>query len=373
MKLNVSRKSFSEALSIASRFTSSRSQLPILNNILLETSGNKLSVSSTNLEMSVYLSIASKIEEEGKISIPSRVISEVVSALSSDTVEISTEKDVLNLKGGGFSSKILGMNASDFPQVPSTVSKNAIEMDSGLLIDSLAKVMYAISSDETRPVLTGGLFIFGSKSLSLVSTDGFRLSKTDIDLQSSDNENKIILPKGVLAELSRIVKNEKILLEFRKDDKQAVFQVGDLILSSRVIEGEFPDFQKIIPANHSLNVAVGKDDLMQGVKLASVFARDMSNVIRFVFGDDSFKIVSESSQSGSQENIVDAKINFNNRDILGDKSEFVIAFNCKFVEDFLASVDGENLEIRFNDANAPGVFLDTEDDKLLHLIMPVRI
>lgn len=373
MKLKISRKSFVEALSIASRFTTSKAQLPILGNVLLEAKNNKLNISATNLEMSVSLAIASKIEKEGTITVPSKVLYEVVSNLNSESIDLTVEKEQLCLESEYFSSKILGINASDFPKIPSSIGPNAFEIDSEALSTALPKIMYSISSDETRPTLTGALMLFDGVNLSLVSTDGFRLSKHSIPLKTKEKNLKIILPKGILAELGRVGKDEKLLFDYKKDDKQVVFQIGSVFLSSRIIEGDFPDYEKIIPTSSKLKISVDKDDLLQAVKLAGVFARTASNVVNFVVKEKTLKLVAESSQSGSQENSVDVKVDSESKDVFGGKGEFVIAFNCEFIENYLNSVGNKNLEIGFNDTNSPGLFLDMEDKDLIHLIMPVRL
>jgi len=373
MKVTVSRKSLSEGLTIASRFATSRAQLPILGNILFEAVNNKLNISATNLEMSVSLSIASKIEKEGKITVPAKVIYELVSNLNSESVSIDVEKEQIFIKSENFSSRVSGINASDFPFIPNVLGKNAMNLDPVKVTSSIAKVIYSVSSDETRPTLTGILLIFIKDNLSYVATDGFRLSKKDVPFKNTNPELKIILPKGVLVELERLTSDEKVLFEYKKDDKQVVFKIGEIVLSSRIIEGEFPDFEKIIPRDSKLNLEVDKNDLMQGIKLASVFARDASNVVRFLISEKLFTITAESSQVGSQENNIDAKIKCSDKQIFGDGKEFIIAFNYKFIEDFLNSVDGNDLEILLNDANSPGVFRDLEDKDFLHLIMPVRI
>lgn len=373
MKLTISRKSLSEALSIASRFTTSKAQLPILGNVLLESKNNKLNISATNLEMSVSLSIASKIEEEGAVTVPAKVIYDVVSNLNTESVNLSVEKEQVYIKSSGFSSRLSGMNASDFPSIPGSLGKGALKIDPEMVSSTLPKVTYSVSTDETRPTLTGVLLIFGKGSLSLIATDGFRLSKYTTALKGMEKELRIIIPKGILSELGRLAKNEKIEFEYKKEDKQIVFQLGNVFLSSRVIEGEFPDFEKIIPVSSKLDLGVDKNDLLQGIKLASVFARDASNVVKFMVNEDSLKLVAESSQSGSQENMVDVKVNFTDKEVFGENGEFIIAFNCRYVEEFLNSIDGNNLEIKFNDVNSPGVFLDTGDKNLLHLIMPVRL
>ena len=162
-------------------------------------------------------------------------------------------------------------------------------------------------------------------------------------------------------------------MDYKKDEKQIVFQVGEAVLSSRVIEGEFPDFEKIIPQTYKLKLDVDRNELSQAIKLASVFARDAANVVKFIISEKTFKLNAESSQSGDQENSLDVKIESKDSQLFDEKGEFVIAFNCKYVEDYLNCVEGENIEIKFNDVNSPGVFLDTSDEKLLHLIMPVRL
>ncbi|KKR11276.1 MAG: polymerase III subunit beta protein [Candidatus Woesebacteria bacterium GW2011_GWA1_39_21] len=373
MKLRVSRKSFFDALSITSRFTSYKAQLPILGNILLETKNNKLNISATNLEMSVCLAIAAKIESEGKITVPAKTIHDVASNLSGESVDLEVDKEQIFLKCGSFSSKLLGIVASDFPPIPASVSKNALEIPSETFLESLPKVLYCVSSDETRPTLTGVLMILFKDLVSWVATDGFRLSKKDMPMKESSRETKIIIPKGVLSELIRIAKEQKIVLDYKKDEKQIVFQVGEAVLSSRVIEGEFPDFEKIIPQTYKLKLDVDRNELSQAIKLASVFARDAANVVKFIISEKTFKLNAESSQSGDQENSLDVKIESKDSQLFDEKGEFVIAFNCKYVEDYLNCVEGENIEIKFNDVNSPGVFLDTSDEKLLHLIMPVRL
>lgn len=373
MKLKVSKKSFAEALSVATRFTTSKAQLPILGNVLLEAKNNKLNISATNLEMSVSLTVASKIEKEGIITVPSKILYEVISNLSDDSIELSVEKEQLVVDCEGFSSKILGINASDFPKVPSSMGTYVFEIDPDVLMGILPKIVYSISLDETRPTLTGALVILDSTVLSMVATDGFRLSKYSISLKNKGKDLKIILPRGILSELGRIKGGQKILFEYKKEDKQVVFQIGDVFLSSRVIEGDFPDYGKIIPSSSKLKISVDRDDLLQAVKLAGVFARTASNVVNFIVKEKTLKLVAESSQSGSQENSVDVKVDMESEDVLGEKGEFVIAFNCEFVENYLNSIDGKNIELGFNDANSPGMFLDTEDKNLIHLIMPVRL
>lgn len=372
MKLTILQEDLVKAITQASRFASTRSQLPILGNILLSANKTKLNVSSTNLEISVSIKVGAKIEEEGELSIPSKVISELVINLPKDLVTINSDKEQLNISTGTFSSKILGMNASDFPKVPNFIDKDkSLKIVKKQLFEALPKVSFATSTDETRPILTGVLFILEKDCFTLVATDGFRLSKKKINITNEQN-GRVIIPKGVLNEIVKIVGDSSdIYLEVKNEDKQIVFGEGDTVLSSRLLEGEYPDFEKIIPKTSIVSVRLDREEFLRAVKLASVFARENANIIKIKIQKDSVNIVAESGASGSQETKVDAKIDTTSEAQVG--IEFVSAFNYKFLEDFLHSVTGEEVLIEFTTPDKAGVFKDTLDPDYLHLIMPVKI
>ncbi len=366
MDLEVLQENLSKALSITSRFVSSRAQLPVLANILLKADKTKMIVSGTNLETSASISLGAKIKEDGELTIPAKTFFEVVGNLMPGPVHLTSEKESLKITGSGFSGRISGMNASDFPKVPQTIKKDeSIDLSKTEFLKALPQVSFAVSSDEGRPVLTGILFILSKRSMSLVATDGFRLSRKTISLESVGKEIKTIIPKNILLEVSREgEENENILLDVKEKEKQVIFGLDNLILSSRVLEGEFPDFEKIIPKSSSVKVRVDKEELLRAVKLASVFARDSANIVKINIMKDSIKLSAESSQVGNQETVIDAKVE-------GELIE--ISFNYKFLEDFLRAVVGEEVLMEFNNASSPGVFTDPKDPDFLHLIMPVKI
>lgn len=371
MDLEVLQENLSKALSITSRFVSSRAQLPVLANILLKADKTKLIVSGTNLETSASISLGAKIKEDGELTIPAKTFFEVVGNLMPGTVHLTSEKESLRITGSGFTGRISGMNASDFPKVPQTIKKDeSIDLSKTEFLKALPQVSFAVSSDEGRPVLTGILFILSKKSMSLVATDGFRLSRKTISLEKVGKEIKTIIPKNILLEVSREgEENENILLEVKGKEKQVIFGLDNLILSSRVLEGEFPDFEKIIPKSSSVKVRTDKEELLRAVKLASVFARDSANIVKMKIMKDSIKLSAESSQVGNQETIIDAKIITEGPELVeGD-----ISFNYKFLEDFLRAAVGEEIIMEFNNASSPGVFTDPKDPDFLHLIMPVKV
>jgi DNA polymerase-3 subunit beta len=204
-----------------------------------------------------------------------------------------------------------------------------------------------------------------------VATDGFRLSKKKIANSSIKEKGSVILPKSVLSELSRLnSENENdVLLEIKTKDKQVVFGMQNVILSSRVIDGEFPNYEKIIPKSSNVVIDVDKEEMIRAVKLASVFAKDAANVVKVTLEKKAIILTAESSQSGRQIAKVDADIKEKGDLVKG----FEIAFNYRFLEDLLNSVTGSDVQISFSEPNAPGVFLDPKDKDYLHLIMPVRL
>lgn len=371
MKLQILQESLSKALSNASRFTSQRAQLPVLGNIKLAATKTKLLVAATNLEVAVVISVGAKIEEEGEITIPAKTITEIISNLSPGTLDLLAEKEQLKIESQNFSSSLSGMNASDFPSIPEKIdTKNSLALPKKLLLGSLSQVIFAASVDETRPILTGILFIFRKDSLVLVATDGFRLSQKIVPIKIGDKIESLVLPKFAISEIARLAgEEEEILLNYRKTDNQAVFGISDTVLSSRVLQGDYPDYEKIIPKSSTVKIAVDKDEMLQAVKLASVFAREAANIIKIKVGKDTLGFSAESSTSGSQKNKIDAKVGWKGPAV----EDFEIAFNYHFIEELLHAISGEELSIEFSSESAPGVFGDPTDPNFLHLIMPIKI
>lgn len=368
MQLETLQEDLVRALAICSRFTSTRVQLPVLANILLEASKNKLNISATNLEMSVALSVGAKVEEEGKLTVPSRIITEIVSNLNKGQLFLKSEKENLIVKNSDVESKLSGMNASDFPDIPSGLGSGNIlfSLNDFALVNS--KVLFSVSSEETRPVLTGVLTILRDNEVSFVATDGFRLSQLKMKKNTSvDEEKRIIIPKSTLSEVVRVSSDENINFSYKKSDNMILFGYDNALLSSRIIEGEFPDFERIIPKESGIKLDVDKDDFLRNIKLASVFAKDSANVIKMEIGKGFINVLSESQQYGKQNSKLDAKID-------GDVPEkFVIAFNFKFLEDFVNSVVGQNIKMEMSGPSDPVLFLDPKTNDYLHIIMPIRL
>ena len=366
MKVSVLQENFSKSLSLASRFVNTRTQLPVLGNILLVAKKTRLLVSSTNLEVSVSCSIGANVEKEGEITVPGRTITDLVTNLPSEKITLEVDKEQLKIHTPSFESTLSGMNASDFPPVPNSVNKDgAINLPKESFLNALSQVIFAASIDETRPILTGVLFVFQKDQLVLVATDGFRLSQKKIQVRLKEKEERLVLPKSVLGELSRIIENEEILLSVNKKENQVLFGVEGVVFSSRVLEGEFPDYEKIIPKTGGTKILIDKEEFLRAVKLSSVFAREAANIVKIDLGKDFIDVSAESSTSGSQKTRVDAKVE--------GEAKLEIAFNYRFLEEFLHAVKAEEINMELSGPSSPGVFRDPTDAVFLHLIMPVRV
>ncbi|SRR6266404_2991883 len=365
MELTILQEDLGKALAIAIRFVSSRGTLPILGNFLLRGEKSKLKILSTNLEMSINMSVGAKIEKEGELTVPGKLLMEVVSNLNPGQITLIGEKEELKIVSNSFKGKLPTMPANDFPNIPQSLdSKKSFSIASKLLTDSLGKILFSTSNDETRPVLTGVLFIFKGDVLSLVASDGFRLSRKTIKLGKSLEEKRFVVPKNSVLEIIKAAKEESLEFELKEGDNQLIVKGGEVVISTRLIEGVFPDFEKIIPVALGTTVTVDKNDFVRGIKLAAVFAKVEGNIIKLKVNEKGLEIESENAKSGAQVNVIEGKV---------EGANLEISYNYKFIEDFLAAVRGDTVQIKLIDSISASIFEDPEDKDFLHLIMPVRV
>lgn len=367
MKLAVLQDKIAKSISIATRFVSPKAQLPVLGNLHLKTDKTKLIVNATNLEVSVSISVGAQVTEEGEITVPAKNFAEVISNLPKKSVELSLDKEQLKVSSENFSSSFAAMNASDFPKVPGSVPENAILLPKEGFVHGLSKILFSVSTDESRPVLTGVLFIFKPGELTLVSTDGFRLSRKKISLPESKEEFQVIIPRNILTEVLKLSGDaQSISFSHSQSENQVIFSVPDITISSRIVDGTFPPFERIIPSESALHANVDREEFFRSVKLSSVFARDNANVIKLKFNESEIEILSESKTAGSQKSQVPAKLT-------GKVEEGAIAFNFRFVEEVLGVLEADDVAMGFTGSDTAGVFLDPKDKDYLHLIMPVKV
>jgi len=366
MKLNILQSELSAQIQKAAGFVSKTSQLPVLENIVLETEKNRLNIKATNLEISFFSSIGAKVAQSGKIAVPAKEFAEILKNTSAENLELEVESESLKIKSDSVNIELSGMNTSDFPEISQSVSSKAVGLPSEQLKQVLSEVLFSVSRDETRPILTGVLFVFDSQlgKLTFVSSDGFRLSKKQIDVEGQFEDSQVVVPRSVLSELIHNVDEGEVLFEYSLSDNEVRFGFGKNVLGSRLVEGQFPDFNKIIPKTSSVEASFEKDEFRRLVKMASIFAKDSANIVYIKVEENSVSVVAESSRSGSQEGSLPAKVE-------GDP--ITIAFNWRFLDEYLGIVQGEEVKLILNSTTSPGVFKDPKNPDLLHLIMPVRL
>ncbi|MFA6007282.1 MAG: DNA polymerase III subunit beta [Candidatus Shapirobacteria bacterium] len=370
MKLSLLEENLSLALTHTSRFVASKLQLPILNHILFSTDNGRLKLSATNLDLAINYWIGAKIETEGSFCLPAKEITEFVSYLSPGPLTLSLkDTNLLTLTSPKTETNFACLPPSDFPEIPSLDPKTAFEIDLPLLTQAINQIAFAAAIDDSRPVLTAILCTFSSDNLTLVATDGFRLSLKSIKLVNplslNDQAQTFLIPAKSLQEIVKLARaSKKIKIGLTTDSHQIVFVLDDLELVSRLIDGEYPDYHRIVPEAGATKVYLNRDEFSQAIKESSVFARQSANVVKLSLKTNSIELSANAPQIGQNKVTVDAKIE-------GEPLE--IAFNYKFISDFLAICNGDEVVLELNEPLSPGLFRDQATPDLTHIIMPVRI
>jgi len=369
MNLSLLQENLNLALTNVSRFVSSKNQLPVLNNILFSTDQGRLKLSATNLELSINYWVGAKIDQEGSITVPAKEISEFVSYLPSGKIDLSLKDNLLNISSEKTQSTFNTSPATDFPDFPKINPETQFEIDINLLIDSINQISFSAATDDSRPVLTGILCIFENNSVKLIATDGFRLSFKEIKLEKPLNLKKdslsFLIPAKSLIEVTKLAKNNQtIKIGLTSDEHQVMFILDDVELVSRLIEGNFPDYQKLIPETYSTKIFINRDEFFQSVKLASVFARESANVVKINIKNNNLELTTNAPQIGQNLIKLDSKTE-------GELLE--VAFNYKFLTDFLNICKSNEILIELNENLSPVFFHDQSNPSFTHIIMPVRL
>jgi len=373
MKVSILQENLAKGLSIVGKFVSSKAQLPILENILLVAETGSLKLSTTNLETGINLWLPAKIEKAGRITILAKIIVEFISSLPADKVFLELNQDKLEITCRNYKASFNGISASEFPAIPSLKNKKPTKktekfsLNTKTFINAINQMVFTAASDEARPILTGIKLEFLKNKLILSATDGYRLSSKEIELKTGIKPQTLIIPASALAELSRICSQEekgedKIILA--KEENQIIFSYNQTEIITRLIEGEFPDFSKIIPQDNETKITVNKEELFKAIKTASILAKDSANIVKLKIKDSSLEIMADAPEVG--QNIIKLEIKKQGKD--GE-----IAFNYRFLQEYLNIIDEKEILLEINGSLKPGVFKFIKDSSFLHIIMPVRI
>lgn len=365
MKLNILQQDLWPALQAVSRSCGVRSQLPVLGNILLQTEEGRLKLSATNLEIGVVKTVKADVVEEGEITVPAKTFVEMIGNLSTENLEISSTADQISIITPTFSSQMNGISANEFPTIPLT-GKQSISIDPKILAKALPQIVFASAAEDGRPVLTGILTEIKDKKMQLVATDGYRLAHKSMDVAETA-AFKALVPRKTFEEIVRLISEEEadqVEIATSDDQNQIIFKFGGTVVSSRLIEGNFPSWEKIIPTDIKARVIIDRGEVLKAVKLASVFARSEANIVKIQNLADKLVLTSEAKELGSQKKEVDAK---------SEGEEIKIAFNAKFLQDALGAFSASQATLEFSGNLSAAAIKPIGEEGLQYIIMPVNL
>jgi len=365
MELTVTQENLNRALSAVGRVASTKTQLPILSNILFRTDGNRLLVAATNLEIAITEYIGAKIKKPGAITIPARLMSEFISSLPKESVELKVINDNLHIKSGTYTSIINGFIADDFPELPTINESSSIQYSIKVedFKEAVSQTIITASSDSTRPVLTGVYWHSYQGQLYLAATDGYRLSERR--LVKTKSEVSAIIPTQTLQEVLRNITEESNEIDILFDETQVRFRINDAEIISRLIDGNFPDYRQLIPASSETTVTINKSDFVRITKIAGLFARESGGSVTITADKEkkSLSVHSIASQLGENTSEAGAEVTKNGQ----------ITLNSRYLSEALSVIDGETVEFSFSGKIAPCVIKSTESSaNYYHIIMPLK-
>ncbi len=364
MKVSVMQEHLSKAVSTVSRVVGVRTSLPILANVLITADKSTLSISATNLEIALTATIGCKVEQPGAVSVPARLLQETVQGLQSEKIQLTSEETQLELSAAGAQASLQGMSVEEFPAIPEVKPVQSLVLPASTLLRALSKVSIAASIDESRPVLAGVSVKSSGDKLTFAATDSYRLAEmtvTEKDLK----ELAVILPLRTVQEVVRLMGQTNVeTVKFDFGQNEARITVDDVTLVTRLIDGNFPNYAQIIPAKSETIARLSRAELASAVRLASVFARESAHTITLAVEKSGVTIHAEAAQVGQNTSEVTAKV---------DGKPAAISLNARFLLDVLGVLDGDEVELRFNDKLDPCLVVPVEKGAhYLHLIMPLR-
>jgi DNA polymerase-3 subunit beta len=371
MKIIISQSDLLKNLKIVSRAVSGQQSLPILANILIRAEGQKVHFSATNLEVSICTSCEAEIKNEGSITIPAKILTAYISLLKDgDNLDIETTDDnalLIKNKGSktkGSKTKIKGISADEYPEIPHVEGGTKLEISGKNFLKAIGNVALAAQENPSRPVLGGVLFQAEDKILKMVATDSYRLSEDSLVLSKDVASVQCIVPVRALQEAGRIANDAENIVIWISEN-QILFQVDNYQLNSRLITGQFPDYQQIIPKKHETRAFVNCSELIQSVRRVSIFAKENNQSIKISIAANGELVIStKTTQIGEDIATINSKVE-------GQAS--TIALNADYLLDILSVIKDETVRLELNGSSSPIVIKREKDNQFTHLIMPLKI
>ena len=375
MKLSCLQENLNRGLGTVGRAVAARTTLPITNNVLLATDQSRLKLVATNLEMAISCWIGAKVEEEGAITVPARLLSEFVNSLPNDRVDmsLSSRTKTVELKCARFEARISGIDAKDFPPIPTVDEGITTRIEVEALRQAISQVAFAAATEESRPVLTGVDAQFDNDLLTLAAADGFRLAVYKLPLTTPvSQKTEVIIPSRTLAELSRLMSDgeETVDITVNPNRSQALFRLKDTELVSQLVQGTFPNYAQLIPQSYNTRAVVDVAEFLRATRTASIFARDGSGIVRLMTTSGSELTPGKLTVSARSEEIGD---DVGEIDAVVEGEESKIAFNGRYVTDVLSVLREQQVALETTNPSSPGVIRPVGVDNYIHVVMPMFV
>ncbi|MEI7890509.1 MAG: DNA polymerase III subunit beta [bacterium] len=381
MKLTCTQENFKKAIYSTERVVGKQITLPILENILLETDNGMLKISATNLEIGVFLKIGAKIEEEGRITVPARLLSNFVNNLPNvGTVSLSVIGQTLYIESGSSKAQINGLQATDFPIIPEMEGEFLFSLPAQEMKEAIPRLAICVSLDSTRPELTGLNFVLNKLEVRLAATDSFRLAEAVVTLIRDNSQaydlfvektQSVIVPLNTISEVFRVINPETQEIKIGIEESQIFFQIDNVRIVSRLINGKYPPYQQIIPQEFTTKVFLSKDDVLRAVKIAGIFTHSKSGEVKFIVSGETKEVFvqSKAEEVGENKTILSA-------DIEGPSQEAL--FNPRYMADGLTAISTQHLVLLMNSGSSPAVLRMVQGEKreellnYTYIIMPIK-
>lgn len=373
MNVSFLQENAKKALAIVGHAVAGKSTLPVLQNAYLEAKDGKLMLAATNLEIGIRCWIGAKVEEAGATTIPFKLLNDVIGGLPNDkvTLDLDARTETTNLTCARVKANLKGIEADEFPVIPTVEDGDIVSFNAAELAAAIQQVAFAAATDDTRPVLTGVLFRIGVGKLTMVAADGFRLAVKTLQT-ATEIKQDVLIPARALMELARILATVEgdVSMCVTPNQGQVLFRAENVELVSRLIEGKFPDFERIIPPQYTTRTVFDTKELAQAVKLASYFANASANIVKFDFAPTEelepgkVTISANAAEVGDNTTTLDAMIG-------GNAGQ--IALNVKFLAEAINAMKVPQIALETQTSQSPGVFKPVGDDSYISILMPMTV
>lgn len=369
MKISCLKENLFNGLQTISKTVSSRTTLPVLKNILLQIDNGRLKISATDLELGIICWVGAKVEKEGSITVPAKLLMDYVATLPEKKITLEYKNNLLHLTCENFNASFTTIDPDEFPEIPTIQSDKKFTIKTKNFKEAINKVVFATSKDDSRPVLSGVFMESKDNIITLVAADGYRLVEKKISFKNEQEipQFSIIIPFRSLLEVNRIISNADEDLVIQMATNQLLFSTPNVIIFSRLIEGKFPDYKKIIPElnTQTTEITINHNDFLQAIKVNHLFAQDGSDAVHLEFDKTKQKLTISAStnQLGQSDTQLECKIK--------GKTER-ISFNAHYLLEVLNVISTKDIHFFINGDANPGVILDPSDKNYIYVVMPVK-